>query len=124
MADDTKQHIKPLKPKGLPAEMRLRIKGARKERGWSQSDLTERVGLTQRHISDIESGKIVPRYDTALELVRTLDFDLVMIPRSLVPVVQALIRDHLHAQSGEDDERPLYGDLVDEDAKPELRDEV
>src|SRR5581483_3239797 len=47
----------------------------------------------QRHISGIESGKIVPRYDTLLELVRALDRDLLMVPRALVPVVQSLVRD-------------------------------
>jgi hypothetical protein len=77
------------------------------------------------HISGIESGKNVPRYDTLLELVRILDRDLLMVPRALVPAVQSLIRDHLrHDQQGESEERPLYGDADDEQKTPERKDEV
>jgi transcriptional regulator with XRE-family HTH domain len=86
--------------------------------------LVSRVGLTQRHISGIESGKIVPRYDTLLELVRILDYDLLMVPRALVPVVQSLIRNHLKGQSGEGEERSLYADNPGEDTTEEPHDEV
>ena len=104
--------------------MRLSLKEARKKRGWTQRDLVSRIGLTQRHISGIESGKIVPRYDTLLELVRILDHDLLMVPRALVPVVQSLIRDHLKDQSGEGEERSLYADDPGEDTTEEPHDEV
>ncbi len=87
--------------------MRNDLRAARQNRGWSQLELGRRVGLPQTHISGIESGKIVPRFDTLLDLVRVLDYDLPLVPRTLVPVVQALIRDHLN--SGEDVELPLYG---------------
>jgi transcriptional regulator with XRE-family HTH domain len=107
IVNDTKQDIKVLRLNGLPVEMRRSLKEARKKRGWTQRDLVSRIGLTQRHVSGIESGKIVPRYDTILELVRILDHDLLMVPRALVPVVQSLIRDHLKDQSGEGEERSL-----------------
>jgi hypothetical protein len=67
------------------------------------------------HISGIESGKIVPRYDTLLEYVRVLDRDILMVPRALVPVVQALVRDHLQNQHGEGQERSLYADESEPD---------
>ena len=124
MDDDTKQDIKALRLNGLPVELRLSLKEARKKRGWTQRDLVSRVGLTQRHISGIESGKIVPRYDTLLELVRILDYDLLMVPRALVPVVQSLIRNHLKGQSGEGEERSLYADNPGEDTTEEPHDEV
>ena len=124
MDDDTRQDIKALRLNGLPVELRLSLKEARKKRGWTQRDLVSRVGLTQRHISGIESGKIVPRYDTLLELVRILDYDLVMVPRTLVPVVQSLIRNHLKGQSGEGEERSLYADNPGEDTTEEPHDEV
>ena len=124
MDDNTKQDIKALRLNGLPVEMRRSLKEARLKRGWSQRDLVSRVGLTQRHVSGIESGKIVPRYDTILELVRILDHDLLMVPRALVPVVQSLIRDHLKDQSGEGEERALYADDPGEDTTGEPRDEV
>jgi transcriptional regulator with XRE-family HTH domain len=124
MNKDTNKGIKALRQKGLPADLRRALKEARKKRGWSQRELGSHLGVAQRHISGIESGKIVPRYDTLLELVRILDRDLLMVPRALVPVVQSLVRDHLKDQPGEGEERPLYAADGDEDTKQELRDEV
>lgn len=115
MGKNIKKHIKPLRLEGLPEDMRLALKQARVARRWSQRELGSRLGLPQMHISGIESGKIVPRYDTLLELVRILDRDLLMVPRALVPAVQSLIRDHLrHDHQGESEERPLYGSGDDE----------
>jgi transcriptional regulator with XRE-family HTH domain len=119
------KHIKRLRLGGLPEDMRRELKQARVNRGWSQRELGSRLGLPQMHISGIESGKIVPRYDTLLELVRTLDRDLLMVPRALVPAVQSLIRDHLRPdQQGESEERPLYGDADDEQKTQERKDDV
>jgi transcriptional regulator with XRE-family HTH domain len=124
MRKNIKTHIKPLRLNGLPADLRRTLKEARKKRGWSQRDLGSRLGLPQMHISGIESGKIVPRFDTLLELVRMLDRDLIMVPRALVPVVQSLVRDNLKDQPGEGEERPLYAADGDEDTTQEPRDEV
>lgn len=124
MSIDEGKGIKPLRQKALPAELRRALIQAREKKGWSQRDLASRLSIGQRHISGIESGKIVPRYDTLLEIVRMLDRDLIMVPRPLVPVVQSLIRDHLQDQSGEGEERPLYAADRDEDRSEEPRDEV
>jgi transcriptional regulator with XRE-family HTH domain len=124
MNDDLTKGIKPLRQRALPAEMRRALIEARAKRGWSQRDLASRLGIGQRHISGIESGKIVPRYDTLLEIVRMLDRDLIMVPRALVPAVQSLVRDHLKDQPGEGEERPLYAADRDEDNSQEPRDEV
>ncbi len=124
MKNNITKHIRSLRLEGLPEDLRRTLKEAREKRGWTQRDLASRLGLTQTHISGIESGKIVPRYDTLLELVRILDRDLLMVPRTLVPVVQSLIRDHLQPdQKGEGEERSLYAD-GDEDSTQEPRDEV
>ena len=124
MENNITKHIKPLRLEGLPEDIRRELKEARVKRGWSQRELGSRLGLPQMHISGIESGKIVPRYDTLLELVRILDRDLLMVPRALVPLVQSLIRDHLRQdQQGEGEERSLYAD-GDEDSTQEPRDEV
>jgi len=123
MKKDISNNIKPLRLEGLPTEMRRALKQAREKHGWSQRELASRLGLTQTHISGIESGKIVPRYDTLLELVRTLDNDLLMVPRALVPVVLSLVRDQAKTEEGEGEERPLYAD-GDEESTEEPRDEV
>jgi transcriptional regulator with XRE-family HTH domain len=125
MENHVSKDIKRLRLDGLPEDMRRTLKEARKKRRWSQRALGARVGLTQTHISGIESGKIVPRYDTLLELVRVLDRDLLMVPRALVPVVQSLIRDHLQPdQGGEGEERSLYASSNNEDSTKEARNEV
>ena len=127
------KHIRPERLRSLPEAMRVGIREARKSRGWSQAELGRRVGLPQMHISGIESGKIVPRYNTILDLVRLLDYDLLMVPRALVPAVQALIRDHHSPERGRwvqlsneledfvEGEQPLY---ASGDGEGESRDEV
>jgi transcriptional regulator with XRE-family HTH domain len=124
MANDATKGVRPLRAKALPAELRRALIEARQKRGWSQRDLASRLGIGQRHISAIESGKIVPRYDTLLEMVRMLDRDLIVVPRALVPVVQSLVRDHLKDQEGEGEERSLYAADRDYDSSQEPRDEV
>src|SRR5437879_11569600 len=79
MVRNIKKPIKPVRLDGLPADMRRELKEARRKRGWSQAELGRRAGLPQMHISGIESGKIVPRFDTLLDLVRVLDYDLLMV---------------------------------------------
>jgi HTH-type transcriptional regulator / antitoxin HipB len=96
--------------RSLPEAMRHDLRAERRSRGWSQAELGRRVGLPQMHISGIESGKVVPRFDTLLDLVRALGYDLLLVPRSLVPAVQGMRRDERHPDNAEagEGERPLY----------------
>jgi len=113
MCVDTTKHIALLRLKGLPVDLRLAIKAARTKRGWGQRELGAKIGLTQPHVSAIESGEIVPRFDTLLELVRVLGMDLLLVPRTLVPAVQSLIRAQKEPDSAE---KPLYA--ADEEEEP------
>ncbi|MGH8246732.1 MAG: helix-turn-helix domain-containing protein [Gammaproteobacteria bacterium] len=109
--------MKPTRPRSLPDDIREAIRQGRQAKGWSQLELGQRVRLAQRHISGIETGKIVPRYDTLLEILRALDHDLVLVPRELIPVVKAIERDYRkQAANGQAEERPLYADRDDEGA--------
>jgi transcriptional regulator with XRE-family HTH domain len=117
MKSDLKKRIKPLRSNGLPEDLRLKIKEARVKRGWGQRELGAQVGLPQPHISAIESGEIVPRFDTLLDLVRVLDQDILLVPRALVPAVQSLIRAQKEPAGSE--ERPLY---ATEDEEPGPKD--
>jgi len=49
------------------------IQRARKEKGLKQSQLAEKVGLSEKHLSKIETGKNFPALDTFLNLIQTLD---------------------------------------------------
>jgi hypothetical protein len=65
------------------------------------------------HISGIETGRVVPRYDTLLDLVRILDYDLILVPSEMVPMVQSLVRDQqrsrgTHGVGPDEEEQPLY----------------
>jgi len=102
----TPKHIKPLRLKGLPTDLRQQIRDARAKRGWGQRELAAQVGLQQPHISAIESGEVVPRFDTLLDLVRVLNLDLLLVPRALVPAVRSLIRAQQEPEGSE--ERSLY----------------
>jgi transcriptional regulator with XRE-family HTH domain len=115
MKKNIRKHIKPLRLKGLPADLREQIKKARTKRGWGQRELGAQIGLPQPHISAIESGEIVPRFDTLLDIVRVLDMDLLLVPRSLVPAVQSLIRAQKEPESVE---KPLYA-ADEEEIAPE-----
>ena len=78
-------HVKADRPIGLPEDLIQGLIAARRALGWSQRELGSRVGLPQVHISGIETGKVVPRFNTLLEIVRVLQFDLLLVPRPLVP---------------------------------------
>jgi transcriptional regulator with XRE-family HTH domain len=120
MQDDIKKHIKhrPLRLKGLPLDFREKLKEARINRGWGQRELGGKIGLPQPHISAIESGEVTPRFDTLLDIVRVLELDLLLVPRSLVPAVQSLIRAQKEPESAE---KSIYA-ANDEDRAPEKRD--
>jgi HTH-type transcriptional regulator / antitoxin HipB len=125
MVKHIKKHIRPLRLNGLPMKMRQYLKEVRRARGLTQEQLGEKLRIPQMHVSGIESGKIVPRYDTLLDVVRALDHDLVLVPRALVPAVEALIRDHRRpGEQREDSERSLYAAEDEEAEGPERRDEV
>jgi len=105
-----------MKPRsqGLPATLRRALATARRNRRLSQAELGKLVGLPQMHVSAIETGRVVPRYDTLLDLVRVLQHDLVMVPRDLVPIVEALIHEpKTHADAQE--EQPLYQPDADDE---------
>ena len=119
MRNDTSKHIKnrPLRLKGLPVDLREKLKEARINRGWRQRELGAKVGLPQPHISAIESGEVAPRFDTLLDIVRVLGLDLLLVPRSLVPAVQSLIRAEKEPESVE---KPIYA-ANDEELTPEKK---
>lgn len=49
-----------------------RLKGIRQSRGWSQTELANRVGVKRQAIYDMESGKYVPNTALALRMARQL----------------------------------------------------
>jgi len=85
------------------------LRQQRRKHSWSQAGLGDRIGLGQEHVSNIERGITSPRVDTLLDVARALDLDLVLVPRALVPAVQALEREYRRGAVLGEEDRPLYG---------------
>jgi putative transcriptional regulator len=49
------------------------LRQARAERGWTQADLADRVGVTRKTINTVENGVFVPSTVLALKLARALE---------------------------------------------------
>lgn len=109
----------------------------REASGVSQRVLSERAGLTQSHISQIESGKMEPGLSSFVDLTRALDLELVLVPKKLLPAVLGLIKAqatpdmHVHAGQPNDKRfaraerlvkkmKQLYGSSADLDRIEEM----
>lgn len=85
------------------------LRQARLAKGWSQRDLSARTPLTQAQISRIENG-VDLQVSTLVELARSLDLDLQLVPRSALVAVGAVVRS-AEARSGERSVRTLLSTL-------------
>jgi transcriptional regulator with XRE-family HTH domain len=56
----------------------------------SQRALSAKAGLSQSHISQIESGTLEPGLSKLVDIARALDLELVLVPRKLVPAINSL----------------------------------
>jgi len=86
------------------------LREARQLKGLSQRALSAKVGLSQSHISKIESGSIDPQTSNLVELARALELEVMLVPRTLVPAVQSLTRTS-QAQQPAKQEGPGYKEL-------------
>lgn len=68
------------------------IRQARLRKGWSQRELSARARMPQAQISRFETGSVDPQISTLVELARTLDLDLQLVPRTAVTAVGAAVR--------------------------------
>lgn len=68
------------------------LKSARQQQGMKQSELGEKLGLPQSHVSKIEQGANDPRLSTVKDMARVLDQELVLIPRQMVSAVRAFLK--------------------------------
>jgi len=70
------------------------VYGSRASRTWGKYKRAERrsyIGLPQSHISAIETGKVDPRLSSFIEMARQLDLEPLLVPRALVPAIQAML---------------------------------
>lgn len=68
------------------------IRQARLQKGWTQRDLSARSRMPQAQISRFENSEVDPQVSTLVELARTLDLELQLVPRSAITAVEAAVR--------------------------------
>jgi len=68
-------------PARTPRQIGNLIRRARKQRGWSQSQLAQRVGVRQGTISLIETGNPATKLETLLAILAALDLELQVASR-------------------------------------------
>ncbi|MBA2367764.1 MAG: helix-turn-helix transcriptional regulator [Candidatus Protochlamydia sp.] len=89
----------------------IALKKSRIKLGLSQRALAAKVGVPQSHISKIETGLVNLRASSLIELARSLELEIMLVPRPLVQTVLALQRD-----AGKTNKpRPMYRLDEDED---------
>lgn len=84
------------------------LKSARQEKELSQRALSLKTGIQQTQISRIESGQADLRVSTLVELARSLDLEVVLIPRSLLPAVNSIAQEKSSSDAGSMVSRPAY----------------
>jgi transcriptional regulator with XRE-family HTH domain len=100
------------------AYIQTQIRQTREAKGFTQSDLGTRIGQPQSAVSRIERGGDL-RLSTLLEMARVLELEPMLIPKHLIPAVQALIGHAVGNESStgpSQDSIPLVGG-VPEDAE-------
>ncbi len=71
------------------------LREAREAKGLSQRELGKKAGVPQGHISKIENGAVDLRLSSLVALARTLDLELELVPRKVVPAIKSLARSSL-----------------------------
>ena len=73
--------------------LQTQLKQARINKGLSQQEIGERLGLPQSHLSKIENGKTDLRVSSLIQLSGVLGLELVLVPKKHWPVVHAILND-------------------------------
>jgi transcriptional regulator with XRE-family HTH domain len=89
-------------------ELVREVQGQRVKAGLSQRALAARSGLTQAHISQIETGRLEPGLSSFIEMARALNLEVVLVPKKLLPAVQGVLRPSADGLSPEDGQSALF----------------
>jgi transcriptional regulator with XRE-family HTH domain len=89
-------------------ELIREVLGQRIKAALSQRALAGRSGLTQAHISQIETRRLEPGLSSFIEMARALDLEVVLVPKKLLPAVQGVLRSSADDFSPEDGQSALF----------------
>lgn len=84
------------------------IRAERQKRATSQRALSKQTGIPQSRLSLIESGAVDLRASTLLQIARSLDLDVMLVPRRAVPLVRAMTRAATSEGESTTEQQPLY----------------
>ncbi|MGY3353645.1 transcriptional regulator with XRE-family HTH domain [Bradyrhizobium sp. GM0.4] len=92
-----------------PSEELVRtVQAKRTQERISQRALAVRSGLTQAHISQIETGRVEPGLSSFIQMVRALDLEVVLVPKKLLPAVEGILRSNFTEFSLEEGPSNLF----------------
>lgn len=87
---------------GILLTIVARLKQARRARALTQKSVADKLGVAQSYIAKMETGKVDFPISRLVELARVLDFEVVLVPKKKLAVVEAVIKEHA-AETAADD---------------------
>jgi transcriptional regulator with XRE-family HTH domain len=90
-----------------------RIRQLRKEAGWPQAELGDKIGTASQRVSRYETGKITPPLDAIVRIAQALNVSIGHlliddIPRRSLHAAESNLGDRLAEPSGDDLASPLH----------------
>lgn len=85
------------------------LRQARQASGLTQEQVARLSGITRPRYREVEAGSAAARATTLINIARALGLEMMLVPQSAVPAVNALLRPH------EDDDFPAFSVLTDEE---------
>ncbi|MFN3808498.1 helix-turn-helix domain-containing protein [Asticcacaulis sp.] len=89
-------------------EMGAMFRKARQSSGLTQEQVARLAGISRPRYREVEAGSAAARATTLINIARALGLEMMMVPQSLVPAVNALLRPH------DDDDLPAFVAQPDE----------
>jgi transcriptional regulator with XRE-family HTH domain len=89
-------------------EIGTMFRKARQTAGLTQEQVARLAGISRPRYREVEVGSAAARATTLINIARALGLEMMMVPQSLVPAVNALLRPH------DDDDLPAFVAQPDE----------
>jgi transcriptional regulator with XRE-family HTH domain len=84
------------------------LRRLRAQAGLTQEQVARLAGISRPRYREVEVGSAAARATTLINIARALGLEMMMVPQSLVPAVNALLRPH------DDDDLPAFVAQPDE----------
>ncbi|WP_235897455.1 helix-turn-helix transcriptional regulator [Neoaquamicrobium microcysteis] len=85
------------------------LKQARLAASLTQEQIADMAGISRPRYRDIETGTAAARATTLMNIARALGLEMMLIPQSMVPAVNSLLRPH------DDDDLPAFVSQAEDD---------